>query len=333
MATQQQFKDFLYDIEPSKTTKEKASKAHEGPRDYLATHETFKQYHVKTFLSGSYARSTAIRPRTQDGKEDCADIDIIVVTNHTKKDKPETVINLLFNTLKEKYADVKKAVRSVRITTTDFHIDIVPIIAPDGIEGTLYLPDRNLKDWVETNPPKHTQWTTEVNEKTGGRFKPLVKLVKWWRRENDTGFRKPKGFVMECMVAYNMNSDETQYQELFVGTFEKMVSAYWLHVAAGIVPPIQDPAVASNSVTNGMEFEEFKTFYDKLEEHANLGRKAINESDDDKQLEMWRKIFGARFPKNGSSKSAESLLASAVIAPRVEFPNREIRPRKPGEFA
>jgi hypothetical protein len=130
-----------------------------------------------------------------------------------------------------------------------------------------------------------------------------------------------------------MNFSETQYQELFVGLFENIVNAYWLHDVAGIVPTIQDPAVASNSVTKGMEFEEFKAFYEKVKEHAALGRKAINEKDDEKQLEMWRQIFGVRFPKNGSSKAAESLLASLVVGTRVEFPNREIRPRKPGEFA
>lgn len=333
MATQQQFIDFLSDIEPSKTTKEKAASAHAAARDHLESHDKFKKYHIDTFLSGSYRRDTAIRPRMHDGQEDRADVDAIVVTNHKKTDNPEEVISLLHKTLKEKYADIKKNVRSVTIVSNGVNVDIVPIIAPDGLDGQLFIPDRNLAAWVETNPPKHTKWTTDTNEAADGRFKPLVKLVKWWRRENDTGFRKPKGFVLECMAAYNMNSGEKQFQELFVGTFEKILDTYRLHIAAGIVPWIQDPAVASNSVTNGMEFEEFKAFYEKIEEHAVFGRKAINEKDDEKQLEMWRQIFGERFPKTGSSKSAENLLMAPVVATRVEFPNHPIRPRKPGEFA
>jgi hypothetical protein len=32
------------------------------------------------------------------------------------------------------------------------------------------------------------------------RFKPVVKLFKWWRRENKTG-KRPKGFVLEVLVA------------------------------------------------------------------------------------------------------------------------------------
>lgn len=40
-------------------------------------------------------------------------------------------------------------------------MDVVPIIAPFGIENTLYIPDKKLNSWLETNPPGHTEWTTE----------------------------------------------------------------------------------------------------------------------------------------------------------------------------
>jgi predicted nucleotidyltransferase len=332
VATQQQFKDLLSDIEPSKTTKEKASKAHEGPREFLGTHEVFQEYLVNTFLSGSYARHTAIRPRVHDGKEDRADIDVIVLTNHTKEDEPEDVIKLLFDTLKKKY-NVKRAVRSVRITTNDFYIDIVPVIAPDGEGGTLYIPDGDLADWVETNPPGHTQWTTEVNEQAEGRFKPLVKLMKWWRRQNPTGYKKPKGFVIECLVAGCMDYRQTQYQELFVGTLEQIVRRYRPYVNWGMVPPIQDPAVSGNSVTKGMEFVEFKAFIEMAEKHAHIGRQAINEEDPEKETERWRQIFGGRFPAC-KSRALESLLTTAPPSRSILFPDKPIDPtKKPRGFA
>jgi hypothetical protein len=332
MASQQQFKDFLGDIEPSSTTTEKAKKAHTGPREFLASHKDFKKYHLKTFLSGSYARDTAIRPRMHDGKEDRADIDVIVQTNHTKDDEPESVINLLYKTIKEKYPTIRKNVRSVTVTTNDFNVDIVPIIAPHG-NPPLFIPDRNLKDWVETNPPKHTQWTTDTNEKAGGRFKPLVKLIKWWKREHDTGFKKPKGFVLECMVAECMNYAETQYQELFVGTLEQIVNKYRIFIILGSVPAITDPAVPGNSVTKGIEFKEFKAFYEKAKSHAQIGRSAINEKDPEKETEKWKKIFGDRFPSS-KAKTMENLLTTAAISPGLSFPNKPIDPtKKPRGFA
>lgn len=59
MATKQQFKDFLYEIEPSNTTVSRCSTAHNNLRTKLANHETFKEVHIGTFLSGSYKRDTA----------------------------------------------------------------------------------------------------------------------------------------------------------------------------------------------------------------------------------------------------------------------------------
>lgn len=331
MITQTQFISFLGDIEPSPTTKTNASDGHTNVRNYLREHATFKKYHVSTFLSGSYKRDTAIRPRIKDGIISRPDVDIIVVTNHTLSDDTQDVIDLLYSTLKLKYSNIRKQNRSVGIQTDKIDIDVVPIIAPNGMDGTLYIPDRKKEQWLITNPPKHTSWTTEVNQDSGGRFKPLVKLMKWWRRQNPTIAKKPKGFVIECIVAECMDRQQAQYGELFVGTLEKIVDKYASYISLGIVPHIEDPGVKGNSVTNGMTFDAFSGFYNKVKVHAELGRKAINEQDAEESIKKWRTIFGERFPKSVATQT-NSLLASAV-APTLSFPNRPIEPKKPGGFA
>ena len=60
MTTQQQFLDLLSDIEPSTTTVNDCSSAHNTLRDALKVHNEFSKVHVHTFLSGSYKRSTAV---------------------------------------------------------------------------------------------------------------------------------------------------------------------------------------------------------------------------------------------------------------------------------
>ena len=248
MIGQSSFLRFLSDIEPSDSTKASAKSAHENLRSFLQDHEIFKEYHVKTFLSGSYKRNTAIRPKTRDGEKERPDIDIIVVTNHTLSDDPQEVITLLYNTLKNKYPDIRKQSRSVGITTSTVDMDVVPIIAPFGLNSKLYIPDRKLDNWLETNPPGHTEWTTEINKNFDGRFKPTVKLFKWWRRENPTINKKPKGFVLECIAAECMDPDVDQYPELFVGMFENIVSNYSTDIRLGNVPHIEDPSVSGNDV-------------------------------------------------------------------------------------
>ncbi|SLL37544.1 Uncharacterised protein [Mycobacteroides abscessus subsp. abscessus] len=84
------------------------------------------------------------------------DVDIIVVTNHTEENEPQDVIDLLYDVLKKEYSSIRKQARSVGINTNKADMDVVPIIAPEGMDGTFFIPDRKVKKWLETNPPKHT---------------------------------------------------------------------------------------------------------------------------------------------------------------------------------
>ena len=337
MSIQTQFTKFLHDIEPSSTTKRNAGAAQRALRKFLREHDVFKEFHVDTFLSGSYKRDTAIRPRIIDGEETKPDVDIIVVMNCTQSDDPGAVINLLRTVLKDnKDYRFKQPpnTRSVGVLTANVDMDVVPIIAPQGMEGTLYIPDRKLESWLETNPPRHTSWTTEVNDASEGQFKPLVKLVKWWRRENPTVSKRPKGFVIECIVAGCMDYYETQYDELFVGVLENIVNRYAWAIDARVVPYIDDPGVPGNSVTDGMTFAAFEGFYSKVRAHAALGRRAQEEQqrDAEKALKIWRQILGSRFPAPGQSAS-KNLLRAAVPSQGLTFPNRPVLPKKPAGFA
>ena len=326
---QTRFTEFLSDIEPSDTTKKDASSAHTALRDFLKDDEDFKEYHVNTFLSGSYKRNTAIRPRSEDGETERPDIDIIVVTTHTLNDNPKEVVDLLYKTLKKEYSDIRRQARSVGIESSKADMDVVPII-PDG---TMYrIPDRKQEEWLKTNPPGHTTWTTEINTIAGGRFKPLVKLMKWWRYKNPTISKKPKGFVIECITAECMDYAETYYGELFVKTLEKIVEKYKLDVLLNIVPRIEDPGGTGNSVTAGITPDAFKGFYNKVKTHAELGRNALNETDPEEATKLWRKIFGDRFPKTEGTKS-EGLLAAPVTLSSPTFSNKPIVPKEPKGFA
>jgi len=332
MATQQQFRNFLQDIEPSSTTKANASAGHTALRQYLKKHEEFGDYHLDTFLSGSYRRDTAIRPQIKDGVESRPDVDIIVVTNHSLSDDPCKVIDLLCDTLRGKYECIRKQARSVGIRTSKVDMDVVPIIAPNGISGTLYIPDRKLEKWLVTNPPRHTTWTTEVNEESGGRFKPLVKLMKWWRRENPTIAKKPKGFLIECITAECMNREESRYDELFIGTLEQIVKQYQASIIFERVPSIDDPGVPGNNVMDGVSFHAFEGFYNKAKTCAELGRKAQSETDNEEELKLWRKIFGSRFPA-AKGYTGESLLEPASVIEELTFPDKPVTPKKPAGYA
>lgn len=335
MTTQQQFEDLLKDIEPSSTTVRACSSAHNTLRKGLAEHNEFSEVHIETFLSGSYKRDTAIRPQLIDGVLQRPDVDIIAVTNHTEEDDPQTVLDALNKALVDAgYKNRKVNRRSIAVTLAGVDMDVVPVIE----DGDAYLiPDIQLKKWLTTNPPAHTQWTIDVNKAAGGRFKPLVKLMKWWRRAHLSDLKRPKGFILECLVAKHMNYYQANYETLFVELLEAIRDAYGLHVLLGTVPHVEDPGVPGNNVFSNVTAGEFTTFYNKIKGQAELARKAKNESDDAEALKLWRQVLGPRFPASAAAKKSEVSAASSLLRPAagvgLTFPAAPVYPNKPGGFA
>lgn len=332
MGFQTAFKNLLRDIEPSTTTVSKAAKSHSDLREFLRTHRKYSAIHLDTFLAGSYRRDTALRPSTLAGEKSRPDVDIIVETNYARTTSPGDVLRLLRETLSGQYElDRYKNDRSVGVVDGEIDLDVVPIIAPYGAGGLLYVPDRRLKDWLLTNPPGHTAWATEVNSQTGGRFKPLVKLFKWWRRHNARS-KRPKGFIIEKIVADCMDPNNADYPSLFVTTMDEVVSRYESFAANGTVPAIPDPSVPGNSITKRLTPEDFKLFLEEAKRDAILGRKALEEKDLDAAWVMWQKIL-PRIPAGGESPFANTSVTKAAAPVVLSFPNRPIVPQKPTGFA
>lgn len=89
MAQQSDFNKFLSNIEPSSSTVSYISSIQTNLRTYLRNQEDYKDIHIDTFLSGSYAKHTSIRPVSGDKKRD---VDIIVVTSHTSDENSADVL-------------------------------------------------------------------------------------------------------------------------------------------------------------------------------------------------------------------------------------------------
>lgn len=70
MSRENDFERFLHNIEPSSTTKKYISSIQSNLREYLENHSTYKNKLIDTFLTGSYAKHTSIRPTKFDGKTD-----------------------------------------------------------------------------------------------------------------------------------------------------------------------------------------------------------------------------------------------------------------------
>ena len=162
MAKQSDFNSFLSNIEPSKTMVSYISSIQTNLRSYLKSHERYKSIHVDTFLSGSYAKHTSIRPVSGDKKRD---VDIVVVTTYSDEDDACAVLEELRDVLLEKadYCTAWVQHHSVGIEMGGISIDIVPVIMDEDDDQLYYVGDSETGEWSITDPKGHKSWSTEVN--------------------------------------------------------------------------------------------------------------------------------------------------------------------------
>lgn len=136
MTNSADFESFLKDINPSKSTIDEASRLHRNLRDHLKASETYGAICKDTYLSGSYAKQTFIRPKKDS---DSCDIDIIVETNHSINDSPFCVLLELEDAIRERecYKNVRVQTHSIGIDMANFHLDVVPLVNDE--DGLLYI--------------------------------------------------------------------------------------------------------------------------------------------------------------------------------------------------
>src|SRR6266850_879699 len=102
------FKALLSSIEPGTQHVKDAKAAHEKVRDQLKTDAESKEAHKDTFLSGSYARSTAIN--------DIKDVDVICLLDIDHLiTSPDVVLAWVESVLSRYYTDTRRQGRSVGV--------------------------------------------------------------------------------------------------------------------------------------------------------------------------------------------------------------------------
>ena len=162
------FKEYLHRIEPQKAAVKRAKEAHGPLRDDLCDDEKYGPFVIKTLLSGSYGRSTALLG--------IKDVDVIIETTFTEQDLTErkkgdeTLQHCLLRLTTEaidrtgRAANTKSNRRSIQVELPaeineigeelpELTLDIVPVRAIYGEDAEpMKIADRELKDWFDTYP-------------------------------------------------------------------------------------------------------------------------------------------------------------------------------------
>lgn len=188
-------------IEPTETQKDGAKRSHSYLRDLLNTGK-IKDRILDSYLSGSYARDTAVRP--------LEDVDVIFIVNEkawpigffSSTPNPRDVLESFLNAIRYRYSDssLRLQRRSVRLQLYHLDIDVVPAAYDANDKRKIWIPDLEKNEWIQTAPKIHEELTAKINQKKNGMFKPLVKLLKQWNNSipETATF---KSFAVETLAA------------------------------------------------------------------------------------------------------------------------------------
>jgi hypothetical protein len=317
-------------IENLKPPQERFDAARDLPaamREYLRTHD-FATVAPHTRLVGSYAQHLSVT--------DVKDVDILVrVDGDPEEDEPEArqVIKDLKAAIDDfpdweelpewldgggfATIDVERARRSIHVyfTGRDFHLDLVPCIAPDGFDKQIWVPDHGWNIWVPSHPLGVVQLITELNDAHGQKIRPLGKILKHFRN-HQMKTRRPKSYWLLALLIHQVQGgklDLTQslavvFHDLLDGIYSKYASL--LARTDDATPNIPDPILGHNVSWNWGR-SHFETFMRRLNEGRRWASYALDADDRDKAIGWWQRVFGEEWFPSEVDEFAASLAASA----------------------
>lgn len=286
MTIGQAFHEFLGALELRESERDEATRQHTNLREQLQ-----KRMEVEAnFLSGSYARKTAIRPLN--------DIDVFLVLKPTSElstaSAPTKVLEAVQATLEAIYPgkSAKLQSRSVNIefSGTGIAYDVVPAFSAG--DEVYKIPDRDTPKWINTNPKIHRELSVEANERAGDKLKPLVKAVKHANNLHDGGARS---FHLEALSWKLLTSPpETNLAGLRI-----LLDG----LAARICDPCPDPAGLGPDIRPSTA--KCKQAQAWLQKMAALAQEAESLAADGRTGEAHaclRELFGKVWPEEGTSR-------------------------------
>jgi hypothetical protein len=201
----------------------------------------------RDILQGSYSRHTKTKP--------LKDVDVFFILKASEaawlNRHPEDLLKEIRELLAPEYGEAKVTLgrRSVKVDfgltaiadETDekvMSIDVVPAF-PSGEHYV--IPDRQLGEWMTTDPEIHARLATDANSACGGRWKALVRMAKKWNDYHDRPV-KPS-FLLEVMALGILNRGFGGHYSLelqtFFATAAERIDETW-NDPAGLGTPISD---------------------------------------------------------------------------------------------
>lgn len=147
-----------------------------------------------SFITGSLARSTAVKP--------LGDVDVFVELDpgkYTRSMSPKEALRALQKALKSTLgssATLRLQNHSIGVEGNhDIRLDLVPAIPLAN--GDYAIPDLERGQWILSNPRLHKKRLDEADQRAGSKARPLIRMAKVARRLH---FKKMGSYHLEAMA-------------------------------------------------------------------------------------------------------------------------------------
>jgi hypothetical protein len=287
MTVSEAFQIFKGELELPASHSERASTAQRELRTRLSAHLPVQD----SFLTGSYSRHTKIHPLN--------DIDVMLVRNSARVGlsssggvSPSQALDEVAGAARSAFGTgvvIKKQSRSVNLSFAglDFAFDVIPswLRQPNGY----WIPDSGTSSWIPTDPHAHAQMMTDANDRSGGRLKPVIKMVKHWSRKNHD---------LLCSFHVELICDWV-FRQSRVDNFQTGVALVLVSLPQFIGVQVMDPVYGLNRVDKTLSAEELQRLQNVANFDAQNARTAIQleaASRHGEAIEKWKYIFLSGFP-------------------------------------
>lgn len=300
--------EFISALELGERERDEASRQHTYLRDGLATRLELDP-DFNTFLTGSYARSTAIRP--------LKDIDVFCVMKRTAEldptiHEPMNALRAVKAALDAQYpgkaAEPQNRSVNIAFTETGIAYDVVPAFAEGSVEDEVFLiPDIQANNWIKSNPRVHKKRSVEANDAAKSELKPLTKAVKHWNRRQLDGERL-RSFHIEVMIWTVLQAPPESRLDGLLTIFDGL--------ARRVFNSTPDPAGLGPDIDRDMTWAHRTAAAERFKSAASTLRDAKKQAEDGKTEAahyLMYELFGAPYPEKGKAAPPESVGAPVIV--------------------
>lgn len=311
MTLRQAVHDFIAALELSETERGDASRQHTYLRHGLAKRLELDPGHG-AFLTGSYARSTAIRP--------LKDIDIFCVMTPTEtldpgKHVPAAALRVVKDALEATYlgkvAEPQNRSVNIEFSGTGIAYDVVPaFVDTSTTEEVFLIPDIDAGRWIRSNPKVHKEKSVAANAATSTELKPLTKAVKHWNRGFDKGVRL-RSFHIEVMAWDVLTAPPESRLDGLLTLFTGLSERVHLRTPdpAGLGPDLDAALTWSTRQDAAQRFKEAASEVRRAQTLASDGRT-------EEAHHVLYSLFGAPYPEKGKPPATVAPMgAGAIVFP------------------